>query len=167
MRLVVSTALVAVCLAVEAVVSRRHERELRRRGAVEPHDDPHRWMRIVYPAGFAAMIAEGFVRGSSDLPVWSVGLAVFLAAKGLKTWAILALGPLWSFRVLILPAHPTVTSGPYRFMRHPNYVAVVGELVGTAALFDAWIAGPIVLVAFGGLLRRRIAVEDRALSRPS
>jgi methyltransferase len=165
MRLLVSTALVAVCLALEAIVSRRHERELRRRGAVEPSDDPHRLMRVVYPACFAAMIGEGLAHGPSTLPVWWSGLALFVAAKALKAWAIIALGPLWSFRVLVLPAHPVVMSGPYRFVRHPNYVAVVGELLGACGLFGAWLTGPVALVVFGGLLRRRIAVEERALTR--
>jgi methyltransferase len=84
-------------------------------------------------------------------------------AKALKAWAIQALGVRWTFRVLVLPGVPLVTRGPYALMRHPNYVAVVGELVGAALMFGSPVTGPVGLIAFGSLLRRRIAVEERAL----
>jgi methyltransferase len=56
-----------------------------------------------------------------------------------------------------------VSGGPYRFLRHPNYVAVVGELVGIALMTGAWITGPISIIGFGLLTMKRIAIEERAL----
>ena len=58
------------------------------------------------------------------------GLVVFVVAKALKLWAIRSLGERWTFRVFVLPGSRLVTDGPYRWVRHPNYIAVVGELVG-------------------------------------
>lgn len=162
-RALVAAGLVGAFLVAEAAISLRHERALRHRGAVEPPGDVHRWMRVAYPGSFAAMIGEALWRGLPAPPVWWAGLAIFLASKSLKFWAIRALGPLWSFRVLIVPGQALVVRGPYRFLRHPNYVAVVGELLSTALMFGSVLAGPAAVVGFGWLLKRRIAVENRAL----
>jgi methyltransferase len=98
-----------------------------------------------------------------------IGAVIFAGAKLLKWWAILTLGDAWTFRVIVVPGAPLVTSGPYRFVRHPNYVGVAGELVGVALMTGALVAGPVAIVAFGALLSRRIAVEERtvgAILRP-
>jgi len=146
----------------EALISRRHERALRERGAIEPSGDVYALMQVGYPGAFLMMLAEGLVRGAAA-PRWvRIGIVVFLAAKALKYWAIGTLGSRWSFRVLVVPGLPLVSSGPYRFVRHPNYIAVVGEIAGALLMFNAPIAGALSLVAFGALLRRRIAVEERA-----
>ena len=125
-------------------------------------------MAWAYPLGCVAMIAEGFWRASpgdgGSGPSWfASGIVMFLAAKLLKYWAIGSLGDRWSFRVLVESGRPLVTSGPYRYVAHPNYVAVVGELLAVALMFRAAVSGPIVLLLFGGLLRARIRFEQRVL----
>jgi methyltransferase len=156
---------------IEAARSARNERAQRARGGVEPPGDVYAVMQVAYPAAFAAMIAEGAVRGAAPLPMIAVGATVFALAKVLKWWAIRALGPRWTFRVIVVPGDTRVVSGPYRYVRHPNYVGVAGELAGVAAMTGAIIAGPLALAGFGGLLIRRIVVEERALKalghRPS
>jgi methyltransferase len=92
---------------------------------------------------------------------------LFAASKALKYWAIRTLGDRWSFRVLILPGVPLVTAGPYRYVRHPNYIAVVGELVGTAMMVGARVTGPMMIALFGIALWARIRFEERALGRPA
>src|SRR5262245_58554632 len=114
----------------EAVLARRNERRLLARGGVEPAGDVYRFMQIAYPASFLAMIVEGTMRGASSGTLFTAGAALFCAAKALKYWAIGSLGPAWTFRVIVVPGGPLVSSGPYRYVRHPNYLAVVGELVG-------------------------------------
>jgi methyltransferase len=163
MRVALAAALIGTTMLAEAVLSARNERRLRRRGAIEPSMDVYRAMQVAYPGGFAAMVVEGRLRGGPPRSWWMAGLAVFLAAKGVKYAAIAALGERWTFRVLVLPGAPLVTSGPYRVMNHPNYVGVVGELVGAALACGAPVAGPAATVVFLGLLRRRIAVEDAML----
>ena len=88
---------------------------------------------------------------------------MFALAKALKWWAILSLGQFWTFRVIVVPQAPLVVSGPYRCMRHPNYVGVIGELAGVAFMTAAWIAGPITTAGFVSLIVKRIEVETRAL----
>jgi methyltransferase len=122
-------------------------------------------MRWAYPACFVAMAVEGALTGPSSPNVLVMGLAVFGLSKALKIWAISTLGLRWTFRVLVLPGAPLVLSGPYALMRHPNYLAVVGELVGVALTVRAPWAGALAMIGFGALLLRRIAIEDRALRR--
>lgn len=159
----VSLAVVILLMLAELFVSRLNERTLRQRGAAEPPDEAYRLMKFTYPGVFAAMAIEGALLGPAPGIVAAAGAAVFLLSKMLKFWAIASLGFRWTYRVFVLPGAPLVTHGPYAFMRHPNYVAVVGELVGFALLVGARATGPLAVVIFGSLLLRRIRAENRAL----
>lgn len=156
---------VMLIMAGEAALSAHNEAVLRARGAIEPPDDVYRTMRWAYPACFAAMAIEGAQAGPAPPNALAAGLAVFGLAKALKISAITALGVRWTFRVLVLPEAPLVATGPYRVLRHPNYVAIVGELVGVALIVWAPLMGLVSLVGFGWLMWKRIRVEDRALGR--
>ena len=147
----------------EARRSAANERILRARGAVEPADDVYRAMQLAYPACFLTVVLEAWVKGSGVGAIAVAGGLLFAAAKALKYWAIATLGERWTFRVLVPPGSTRTNGGPYRLMRHPNYVAVVGELVGFAMLGQAPIAGAIAIASFGALLRARVRVEERAL----
>jgi methyltransferase len=177
--LVLLVVVVLPWLLLETWRSGRNEGALRAAGALEPPDDVYAWMRIVYPGMFLAMMLEGMFRppraatlvalspnalpvGVADLAL-TAGILVFLAAKLLKWWAIVSLGHLWTFRVLVLPRAPLVTGGPYRFMRHPNYVAVMGEIAGVALMMRAPFSGVAAAIVFGALLVARIRVEERML----
>lgn len=157
-------AVIAV-MAGEALLSSHNAGLLRARGALEPADDVYPTMRWAYPLGFIAMGVEGALTGPAPPPILAAGLVVFGAAKALKAWAIASLGARWTFRVLVPPGAPLVTRGPYRALRHPNYLALCGEFIGVALIVWAPIAGVVTLAGFGWLLLRRIAVEDRALRR--
>ena len=157
--------LVFIPLVVEARRAAHNERAQRARGGVEPAGDVYGAMRVAYPGAFLAMIAEGAIRGAPPPRVILAGVLLFAAAKALKWWAIRALGPAWTFRVIVVPGAPLVTSGPYRYLRHPNYIAVVAELAGVALMAGAPVTGPIAAAAFGLLILRRIGVEGRALDR--
>ncbi|HEY2150731.1 MAG TPA: isoprenylcysteine carboxylmethyltransferase family protein [Vicinamibacterales bacterium] len=150
----------------ESIRASRNERAQFQLGGVEPPDDVYQVMRIMYPGVFLAMFAERLMSSSSPpVPVAVAGGVVFAAAKALKWWAIRSLGRSWTFRVIVVPGMRLVVRGPYRWLRHPNYVGVVGELVGVALLLGATITGPLGLVAFSGLLIKRIAVENRTLTQ--
>jgi methyltransferase len=165
MNVLVVGALVFVPMLIEAVYARRNERAQRTRGGVEPAGDVYPVMRVGYPAAFLAMIVEGWWRGGGASDSGDLGVKLFLAAKALKWWAIATLGQSWTLRVIVVPGAPLVRTGPYRFMRHPNYVAVAGELTGVALMTRAVIAGPLVTAWFVWLMLKRIAVEERALNR--
>jgi methyltransferase len=156
-------AIVFGTMLIEARRAARNERAQRARGGVEPPGDVYELMRIAYPGAFLAMFVEGVARGSPSPAVLIAGAAVFAAAKVLKWWAILSLGPFWTFRVIVVPGAALVIKGPYHVMRHPNYVGVVGELAGVAMMTGAWVSGVAGIATFVALLVKRIAVEERAL----
>jgi methyltransferase len=160
-----TAAAVFLVMAGEAVLSRVNEIALRKKGAIEPPGDVYRTMQWAYPAAFAGMALEGAWRGPAPPVALVAGLAIFGLAKALKMWAITSLGERWSFRVLVQPGRALVSGGPYRWMRHPNYLAVLGEILGVALVVWALVTGPIAFIGFGALLRRRIAIEERALAR--
>ena len=158
-------------LLAETRVSMTHEQVLRKAGAVRPDGDPYLALAILYPAVFVAMIGEGLWRASHSIavepgPNWFVsGLILFAASKGLKYWAIGSLGIRWTFKVFIIPGRPLVATGPYRYLAHPNYVGVAGELVGAAMMCGAPIAGVIGSLAFGAALWQRVRFESAVLRR--
>jgi len=150
-------------MAFEARLAARHDRALRAAGAYEPADDVYPWMQIAYPASFLAMALEAALADPRVNGLFVAGVIVFALAKAIKYWAIATLGSRWSFRVLVPPDSSLIQSGPYRFMRHPNYVGVMGELVGMAIIARALIAGSLSVLVFAVLIAKRIRVEERAL----
>jgi len=153
-------------------LSRANERWLAQAGAVRPPGDPYVALAILYPAAFVVMSGEGLWRASaaqsadpSGGPAWAVsGALLLLGSKALKYWAIGSLGPRWSFGVWVLPGSALVQSGPYMYLAHPNYVAVVGELISTAMMMKAILTGPVVIPAFGLALLARMRFESRVLA---
>jgi methyltransferase len=161
----------------EARISRRHERRLLAAGAEIPAGDVYRGLALSYPMAIVLMGAEGVWRAAGTAgvsealdtaaePSWLLaGLLLFGGSKALKYWAISALGERWTFRVVVLPGLPLVTDGPYRYVAHPNYVAVIGELLGTAMMVRAFIVGPVMIVVMAWMVWTRIRFEDRQLRR--
>lgn len=168
-------ALVLGLMLAETRLSVRNERALRARGAVEPRGDVYLAMLILYPLAFGLMGVEGISRArlpaevvagssSSGGPAWWLaGILLMVASKGLKYWAIASLGDRWTFRVLVLPGLPLVRKGPYRYVNHPNYIAVMGELIAMLLMMSAWTTGPVMILLFGVALLMRLRIETRAL----
>jgi methyltransferase len=155
-------AIVYVPMLIEARLAAGNERRQMARGGLEPPDDVYPVMRVAYPLCFAAMIVEGLLAGTPDRAWLRGGLALFAVAKALKWWAVAALGPAWTFRVIVVPGKARVTGGPYRWFRHPNYLGVIGELIAAAMMTGARATGPAAVAGFGLLILRRIAIEERA-----
>jgi methyltransferase len=160
---IVLLAIVFAPMVLESRRSRRHDRRLRAAGAIEPPGDVYTVMQLAYPLCFLAPIGEAFVRSRAITPVVIAGGVIFGLAKALKYWAIATLGSRWTFRVLVPPSSRRTVSGPYRFLRHPNYVGVAGELAGVALMAQATVTGPLALLLFTMLMVFRVRVEERAL----
>lgn len=156
-------ALAFVPMLFELRLSTANYRALAAAGAREPAGDVFAVMQIAYPASFAAMLLESWVRGTPGGTLIAAGAIVFAAAKAIKYWAISALGPRWTFRVIVPPGATLVAAGPYRYLRHPNYVGVMGELIGFALLAAAPVSGTLATAVFAAILVARIRVEERAL----
>ena len=161
---ILALAVVIVFMLVELKISTGNERRLKSRGAITPPDPVYPTMRLAYPSTFVLMAVEGVLRRPAvPVDMLAAAVALFVLAKALKFWAIGALGELWTYKVYVVPGAPLVTGGPYRLMRHPNYVAVIGELMAMALVTGARVAGPVGVIGFAVLLWVRIRAEERAL----
>jgi methyltransferase len=160
----VLVALVGLERLAELVVSRRNAAWSAQRGGVE-HGAGHYPVMVVLHTGFLlAMLVEAWLRRPEVSPTlaWSMLLLVVIA-QALRWWCIATLGPRWNTRVIIVPGLAPVSSGPYRFLAHPNYVAVVLEGVALPLVHGAWVTAVLFTIANAALLIVRIRVEDAAL----
>ncbi|MEZ4217473.1 MAG: isoprenylcysteine carboxylmethyltransferase family protein [Myxococcota bacterium] len=158
-------ALVGAERLVELALSRRNAARAFARGGVELGRGHFGAMRALH-AGFLASCALEVVlldRGF-DPRVGFPMLALALAAQALRYWAIASLGDRWNVRVIVVPGEPVVTTGPYRWLRHPNYAAVALEGVALPLVHGAWCTAIAFTLLDAWLLRTRIAVEERALA---
>jgi methyltransferase len=89
--------------------------------------------------------------------------AVFVVLQGLRVWVIATLGPRWTTRIIVLPGAPLVTTGPYRFVSHPNYLVVVGEMMVLPLCFDLAWYGVVFTMLNIVVLRIRVRAEETAL----
>jgi methyltransferase len=157
-------ALVAAERVAELVVARRHERWALARGAVESGAGHYPVMVALHTGLLLGAFAE--VEWASRPFVAALGwpmLLLVVIAQGLRWWCIATLGRQWNTRILVVPGLPRVRSGPYRWLPHPNYVAVVVEGVALPLVHTAWLTAVAFTAANAVLLRVRISAEDRAL----
>jgi methyltransferase len=94
-------------------------------------------------------------------------LALVVASQALRWWCIATLGHQWNTRVIVVPGLPLVSAGPYRWLRHPNYVAVVVEVAALPLVHTAWVTALVFTLANAAVLAVRIPVEERALATVS
>jgi methyltransferase len=161
--LVAGVVLVAVQRLLELALSRRNERRLLARGAVERGSGHYPVMVAVHTLWLASTLVEGLVRGPEIPAWWPVPLAAFLLVQPLRYWAILSLEENWNTRVLVVPGGKLVRSGPYRYFPHPNYVVVAVEILTFPLIFGAWITAIVFSLLNVALLYVRIKTENRAL----
>ncbi len=149
----------------ELAVARRHVARLEARGAVEIGRSLYPWMVAVHAGFLAACVAEVWLLDRPLLPALAeVCLGLLVAAVALRWWVIRTLGERWTTRVLVLPDAGPIVSGPFRYLRHPNYLAVVVEFAALPLVHTAWLTALIFSLADAAVLRRRIRLEEDALS---
>jgi len=165
--LVAGVMLVAVQRLLELWYSRRNERRLRARGAVERGSGHFPAMVAIHTLWLVSTLIEGLLRGPEPPVWWPVPLAAFLLVQPLRYWAILTLGVNWNVRVLVVPGGKLVKNGPYRYFPHPNYVVVAVEVLTFPLIFGAWITAVVFSLLNAALLYLRIRTENRALKEVS
>ena len=150
----------------ELVVSRRNLAWSRARGGVEIGAGHYPAMVVLHTALLVGALVEVFALHRPFLPWlgWPM-LAVVIGAQALRWWCITTLGHQWNTRVVVVPGASRVTCGPYRFMSHPNYVAVVAEGIALPLVHSAWITACVFTMLNAALLATRISVENTALAR--
>lgn len=158
-------AAVALERVAELVVSKRNAAWSLERGGVETGRRHYLVMVVLHTGLLVGVLAEVWLRRPEFVPWLGYSmLALVVASQALRWWCIAALGRRWNTRVIVVPGMPPVTRGPYRWLRHPNYVAVVVEGFALPLVHSAWITAVVFTVANAALLTVRIRVEDAALA---
>ncbi len=148
----------------EQWIAGRNMRRLRARGGREVGRSHYPWMVLLHAAFLLACPLEVVLL---ERPFWPpLGLAMLLvlgATLAVRYWVITTLGERWTTRVFVVPGAPRITAGPYRFLRHPNYLAVIFEVAALPLVHGAWLSAMVFTMLNAWLLRVRIRVENAAL----
>lgn len=149
----------------ELVVSLRNAKWSFAQGGVESGQGHYPFMVVLHTGLLAGCLVEAIVADRPFIPVlgW-IMLAVVLASQGLRWWCIATLGRQWNTRVIVVPGLQLVAKGPYQWMRHPNYVAVVAEGIALPLVHTSWITAVVFTVLNIPLLAVRIRTEEAALT---
>jgi methyltransferase len=145
----------------ELMIANRNTRALKMRGAVEIGASHYPFI-VALHAGWLVALAGWVVLHSPriNLPLF----VVFAGLQAARLWVLWALGPFWTTRIISLPGAPLVTRGPYKFLRHPNYLVVVLEIAVLPLIFGAWTIAAIFSVLNAAVLYVRIRTEEAALA---
>ena len=152
--------LVALQRLAELAYARRNTRRLLAEGAREAGAGHYPHMVSLHAAWLVALLFLVPADASVD---WGL-LALFLSLQAGRVWVIASLGRYWTTRVITLPEAPLVRRGPYRFLRHPNYLIVVAEIAVLPLAFGAWQLALVFTLLNAALLAWRIRIEDRVLA---
>ena len=157
-------AAVVVARGVELAVSERNRRWSIAQGGIESGAGHYPVMVLLHTGLLVGAVVEVLALDRPFLPWlgWPM-LALLVASQGLRWWCISSLGRQWCTRIVVVPGRSAVISGPYRFLRHPNYLAVVLEGIALPLVHTAWVTAAAFTVANAALLRVRIAAEEQAL----
>jgi methyltransferase len=157
-------AAVAALRFVELRISRRHQRQLESRGAAKINEPRFRWMVALHTGILIGAALEVVLLKRPFLP-WLAApmLAIFVAANAIRWWVIRSLGDHWNVQVVDSTRLGVVTSGPFRFVRHPNYAAVFMEMLALPLIHTAWITALAGSLAHLAVLAQRLSTEERVL----
>ena len=152
-------AVVTLQRAGELVISSYNTRKLVARGAVEVAARHYPLIVTVHAAWLMSLWILG-----RDQPVTMLALLFYLVLQGFRFWVMWTLGPRWTTRIIIVPGQPLVSAGPYRFLAHPNYAVVAGEIAVLPLVLGLPLLAAVFTILNAAVLAIRIAAENRALA---
>jgi methyltransferase len=155
---------VALLRIVELRISKKHQEEMIARGAAKVAEPKFRWMVGLHAAVLVGAAVEVVVL-RRPLILWLAApmFILFLAANAVRWWVIQTLGEHWNVQVMDSTRLGVVTSGPFRYVRHPNYAAVFAEMLALPLIHTAWITAIAGTIAHMGVLAQRLSTEERVL----
>jgi methyltransferase len=156
--------MVALLRLVELRISKKHQAEMIARGAAKVREPRFRWMVVLHSAVLIGAAVEVVILRRPFILWLAVPMfAVFLAANAVRWWVIQTLGEHWNVQVMDSTRLGVVTSGPFRYVRHPNYAAVFAEMLALPLIHTAWITAIAGTIAHMGVLAQRLSTEERVL----
>jgi methyltransferase len=147
----------------ELFLAKRNEQIVKSKGALEFDRDGYSYIVVMHVAFFISLVLENFLLERELNRFWVLFFLIFLIAQLLRYWAIYSLGVYWNTKVLVVPGAELTTKGPYRYLKHPNYVAVVVEIAVIPLIFSCYFTSILFSITNLILVRRRIGIEESAL----
>ncbi len=153
---------------VELLLTRRNARRLAQRGGIQVGSAHYPWMVALHSSLLIAAPAEVLLLHRPLVPALAFSmLALVGLTMGLRYWAISSLGDRWTTEIWVVPGEQAIVRGPYRYLRHPNYLAVVIEVAALPLVHTAWISAVFFSLGNVWVLKQRIRAEEAALSEHS
>lgn len=145
----------------ELLLARRNERWLLRHGAVEYGKKHYRYIVVLHVLFFISLITEYIFtsKGYYSIPL----LVLYFLLLAFKAWAIFSLGKFWNTKIFRISGYPLVRKGPYKFLKHPNYIIVIAEIALIPLIFHLYITAVVFSILNGLMLYVRIREENKAL----
>ena len=148
----------------ELYIAKKNEKWMKEQGAREVGKNHYKYIVLLHIFFLFAVAIEAILRGFTLSFVWSVMLFVFLSAQCLRVWTIRSLGRFWNTKIIVLQDADVVKKGPYRFLKHPNYLIVALEILSLPLIFSSYFTAIVFTVLNAVLLLRvRIPAEEKAL----
>lgn len=150
---------------VELSIAKRNERWMRQAGAYEVGAGHYPFIVLMHSFFFISLLAE-VLYFKRDLANWGVLLlALFLLLQLIRVWTLLSLGKFWNTKIIVLPGASVIKKGPYKYMRHPNYMVVALELLLLPLAFQAYLTALIFTLLNIAVMALRIPLEEKALQQ--
>ncbi|WP_085994423.1 isoprenylcysteine carboxyl methyltransferase family protein [Oceanobacillus senegalensis] len=150
---------------VELLIARRNEQWMRERGGIEIGSEHYKWFFIVHSCFFISILLEVSLQTNSVSELNNYLFALFLLTQLARVWCIQSLGRFWNTKIIVLPNVALVKRGPYKYIKHPNYVIVGVELFVIPLLFGAYMTAVLFPLFHLILLKIRIPAEEKALKK--
>ena len=152
---------------IELAIAKRNEKWLISRGAVEYGKEHYKYIVMLHVGFILSLIAEYFLRGRYiELTVINyIFLGVFVFLQIIRISVLTSLGRYWCTRVYRIPGEPLVSTGIYKYLKHPNYMVVIGEILTLPLIFNLYFTCIIFTILNAVILTNRVRVENKALSQ--
>ena len=148
----------------ELILAKKNERYLKSNGAIEYDKKGYKYIVLMHNLFFISVITEFVFLGRQLNEYWKVLLIIFICTQLLRYWAIFTLGKRWNTKILVLPNTEPIRSGVYKYLKHPNYIAVIIEIAVIPLLYSCYYTAVVFSILNLIVLKRRIRIEEEALN---
>ncbi|CAG9623694.1 isoprenylcysteine carboxyl methyltransferase family protein [Sutcliffiella rhizosphaerae] len=151
----------------ELLIAKKNEIFMLEHGAIEYGSEHYKYIVSLHVLFLVSFFGEVTALGKYASPIWPIWLTLFIMTQAIRIWSLYSLGPYWNTKILIIPDAEISMKGPYRFMRHPNYVIVTLEIMLIPLLFQAYMTAVLFTALNLWMLSVRIPIEEQALFEKS
>ncbi|WLR53026.1 isoprenylcysteine carboxylmethyltransferase family protein [Bacillus tianshenii] len=147
----------------ELFIARGNEKWMKANGAIEIGKEHYKWIVFLHIAFFISLLTEVLALERQLSPIWPLFFVLFVSAQYIRFWSLKSLGRFWNTKILVLPNVNVISKGPYKYIRHPNYLIVTMEIFLLPMMFEAYYTALMFSLANGIILKVRITAEEQGL----